>query len=101
MTTTANTIFQNAENHGKRIQYMIDLRTIETQMQNVTEKCGGCAKWWTPDCPREWTNKRGQKQVPSGTSNKCGQFVLSGSAKKSLELAERKIIEIQQLIQVV
>lgn len=99
MTTEANQIIDGAISYGKKMEILIQIRGIETQIKNVSEQCGSCKKWWTPDCHREWTDKRGQTHGPSATSKKCGEFDMSFSAQTSLKLGEAKIAELQATIQ--
>lgn len=99
MTTEANKIFDAALAFGKKMEILIEIRIIESQIKNVSEQCGSCKKWWTPDCHREWTDKRGQTHGPSATSKKCGQFDMSCSAQSSVKLAEAKIAELQTIYQ--
>lgn len=99
MTTEATQIFDATISCDKKMQILMEIRGIETQIKNISEHCGSCKKWWTPDCHREWIDSRGQAHEPNFMATKCAEFEMSFSEQSSVKLAQAKIAELQCLFQ--
>lgn len=99
MTTEANQIFDAAISYGKKMEILMQIRDIQTQLKNISEQCGSCKKWWTTECHRERTDSHGQAHESNFMATKCEEFVMSISEQSSLKLGEAKIAELHAILQ--
>ena len=83
-----------------RLHAMDELARLRIQAHNTRNTCGSCSAWMTSACPREvHDNRRGRSQGPSSMATKCDRFKISSADAKSAELADAKILALQQRMQ--
>lgn len=81
----------------RRISLTQKRRDLHDQIANVQNRCGSCAKWMIPQCPREkHDNRKGRRVGPHTNSFSCQQFEMDWKTEDLIKQWTNEIASIDE-----